>query len=518
MKNVTLKEWKEDLDEFKEKTIEFYEGRLSKQEYKGYSGGYGSYAQRGGSASMLRLRLAGGRITKEKLKFIADCIETYRIDCVHLTTCQTIQLHNLQPLAIFDIIEEALNHGIVTRGGGGDFPRNVMVSPLSGVEQGEYFDVLPYAEAAGEYLLTFIKEEKMPRKLKVGFSNSPANETHATFRDLGFAAQKNGTFDVYAAGGLGNNPKMGIKVAEQAEPCKVLYYICAMRKTFLEHGNYEQRGKARTRYMQDTLGKEGFTASYLENLREVFETGENLDIDLDNNTDALLASKQGDGTAVSGSRVICQKQEGLYAVKYHPVGGCPDPSMFRAIYDMIRDMEAAELRISPDETMYIINLTGKEAGKVLELTSDGAGTPFEESVSCIGASICQMGVRDSQSLLKDCIRAVKESGLKEESLPRIHISGCPSSCGTHQIGEIGFHGCVKSIDKVSYPAFTLHLSGSDKQGAERFGDKTGVILEQDIPGFLIEAGKAAEASGNPFHKWSREHPDELKKIAGKYIK
>ena len=45
---------------------------------------------------------------------------------------------------------------------------------------------LPYAEAAGEYLLTFIKEQKMPRKLKVGFSNSPANQTHATFRDLGF--------------------------------------------------------------------------------------------------------------------------------------------------------------------------------------------------------------------------------------------------------------------------------------------------------------------------------------------
>ncbi len=50
-----------------------------------------------------------------------------------------------------------------------------MCSPLSGVESGEYFDVLPYAEAAGEYLMNFIKAPKMPRKLKVGFSNSPAN-------------------------------------------------------------------------------------------------------------------------------------------------------------------------------------------------------------------------------------------------------------------------------------------------------------------------------------------------------
>ena len=41
--------------------------------------------------------------------------------------------------------------------------------------------------------MTFIKKEVMPRKLKVGFSNGPANETHATFRDLGFVAREDGT-------------------------------------------------------------------------------------------------------------------------------------------------------------------------------------------------------------------------------------------------------------------------------------------------------------------------------------
>ena len=40
------------------------------------------------------------------------------------------------------------------------------------------------------------------RKLKVGFSNGPANETHATFRDLGFVGREDGNFDVYSAGGL----------------------------------------------------------------------------------------------------------------------------------------------------------------------------------------------------------------------------------------------------------------------------------------------------------------------------
>ena len=73
--------------------------------------------------------------------------------------------------------------------------------------------------------MTFINAEKMPRKLKVCFSNSPANVTHATYRDLGFAACPDGTFDVYSAGGLGNNPQFGVKVAEGVAPEKILYYI-----------------------------------------------------------------------------------------------------------------------------------------------------------------------------------------------------------------------------------------------------------------------------------------------------
>ena len=239
-----------------------------------------------------------------------------------------------------------------------------MVSPLSGVEKGEYFDVLPYAETAGEYLLTFIKEQKMPRKLKVGFSNSPANQTHATFRDLGFVARPDGKFDVYSAGGLGNNPRMGLLVAEGVDPSKILYYICAMRDTFIAYGNYEQRNKARTRYMQETLGEEGYVKAYQEKLQAVFDAHDDLDLDIS----PAPVSKKGNGTTAQGKRVIPQKQEGLYAVEYHPLGGCPAPSKFAELYALIAPMEDVEIRLAPDETMYIIHLTGEEAQKVLAAT------------------------------------------------------------------------------------------------------------------------------------------------------
>ena len=39
------------------------------------------------------------------------------------------------------------------------------------------------------------------------------------------------------------------------------------------------------------------------------------------------------------------------------------PEKLGEIYDVIKDMDEVEARISPDETMYIINLTGDEAKK-----------------------------------------------------------------------------------------------------------------------------------------------------------
>lgn len=500
-------EWKKDYEEFEKVTRQFYAGEITVPQYKGFSGGFGSYAQRGGKSGMLRLRLPGGRLSVDKLGFVVRSIEQYKIDKVHLTTCQTIQLHNLSADAVCDLAVAALEHGIVTRGGGGDFPRNVMASPLSGVEKGEYFDVLPYAEAAGKYLMGLIKTVKLPRKLKVCFSNSQANHTHATFRDLGFAAREDGLFDVYSAGGLGNNPKMGVLVAEAVPGSQILYYIKAMVKLFVSYGNYENRAKARTRYMQDVLGDK-YVEAYQEKLTEAMSE-EKLDIQ----AEQRVVTKQPDGVQVDDRRAASQKQEGLYAVEYHPIGGCPAPAKLKELYEAMKDMEQTEIRIAPDEKLYVINLTGAEAQKILEITKDSAQTEFEASVACIGASICQVGLRDSQKVLAELVSASRKWGYEDGVLPKIHISGCPSSCGTHQIGRIGLRGAVKKVDGKTQPAFVLTVNGNDEEGKERFGEQVGTITEAEIPVFFEELGKEISDAGMKFDEWYEVHADRFKEIA-----
>lgn len=543
MNQELMKEFKEDLKEFRAMTEKFYAKEVSVKDYKGFSGGFGSYAQKGGEASMIRLRMPGGRVTKEKLKFLVDSIEKYDVKRAHITTCQTVQFHDLGAKAVCDIMEQAMDVGIVTRGGGGDFPRNTMVSPLSGVEQGEYFDVLPYAERAGDYLMGIIKTVKLPRKLKVGFSNSLANVTHATFRDLGFVAKANGTFDVYSAGGLGNNYRMGVKVAEDAKPEEVLYYVEAMVRTFITYGNYESRAKSRTRYMQETLGVDGYRKAYQEKLAEVKaeykdslliklegKVAENAINNMKNNSTEDSGKKNTDENVIletaesypqkeaASERILPQKQAGLYAVAYHPIGGIVPVKKFGEIYNIVKDVANAEVRIAPDETLYIINLNASQAKAVAAITEDGARNLFETSVSCIGSTVCQIGLRDSQGLLASIVAAVEPYHFADGVLPRIHISGCTSSCGTHQIGKLGFHGASKRVDGKMQPAFAFHVNGADEQGAEHFGEEWGTMVAEEIPDFFVELGQMISAEHLTYESWYTQNPEKLKKIAEKYIR
>lgn len=506
-----LTEFLPDLEEFKEKTMKFHNKEMTVPEYKGFSGGFGSYAQRGGEKHMLRLRMAGGQLTKERLKFVVDVCEQYHIDLIKLTTCQSIQLHNLEAKDLCELIAKAWKAGMISRGGGGDFPRNVMASPLSGVQADENFDVLPYAKEAGEYLMGFIKAVKFPRKLKVCFSNSPANEPHATFRDLGFVSRPDGTFDVYAAGGLGNKPSLGALVAAAVDPAKILYYIKAMVDTFTTYGNYENRGRARTRFMQETLGTKGFIAAYNEKLDEALKT-EKLDVA------PVIPEirKKGNGSAITDRRVTAQKQDGLYSVFYQPIGGVLSPAKAKELYELISDMDDVEIRLTPEEGLYVINCNGDEAKEVHAHTADGANTIFETSVACIGNSICQVGVGNSQALLRSCVDAVQKEDFADGVLPKIHISGCPSSCAAHQTGDIGFRGAVKQTPNGPKPAFAIFVGGCALQGKEHIADTGKAITVEEIPLFLVELGKMISAENMTYETWAAAHWDALEELIAKY--
>lgn len=61
---------------------------------------------------------------------------------------------------------------------------------------------------------------------------------------------------------------------------------------------------------------------------------------------------------------------------WHPIGGQPNAEVFCKLNDYIQSVEGAELRLSPDESAYIINLTGNEAKEVLAITDENTAKMY----------------------------------------------------------------------------------------------------------------------------------------------
>lgn len=503
-----------EIEAFREKGHKFLNGELNVMQFKHASGGFGIYAHRGGKEFMIRLRIPSGVTDVNEIKKVYDLAEKYGMKRIHLTTRQAIQLHGLSIDDVCDLMKEALDNDIYTRGAGGNFPRNVALSPLSGVNTEEAFDATPYALAVGNHFLEKIYTYKLPRKLKVSFSSSNADGAHCTVQDLGFLAVKDGDkecFRVYLGGGLGQNPKMAVKYPELIKAKDVLYHIEAMTKFFMAEGDYENRNKARVRYILDRMGEEEFLAQYKKYVDEAMSQG-----GLDVNINHKAYKKTGNVTELKSTRLFKQKQDGLYSVYLHPVGGQLELTDLKKIIDKIDKIEDVEIRLAMTEGVYFRNLTGKEAEELLALTEDmGGKTVFEQSVACIGVPTCQVGLCNSQGLLESIMNYFKEKGFEKDVLPRVYISGCGNSCGVHQIGSIGFTGKKKRVDEAVQECFTLFVDGAYSIDNARLGKVYGEILSAKIPEFLYELAVDVDSANMKFDEYAKT--PKFEEIVNKYL-
>ena len=55
--------------------------------------------------------------------FLTEVVEREQVGRMKLTTCETIQLHDLSAAQVPALMEAAISCGIYSKGGGGDNPR-----------------------------------------------------------------------------------------------------------------------------------------------------------------------------------------------------------------------------------------------------------------------------------------------------------------------------------------------------------------------------------------------------------
>lgn len=494
----------------------FLNGELTKLEFKKISGGFGVYAQRDGKSFIVRFRLPGGVLKLKDLKFIYDQAKANGLDYIHLTTRQCIQLHNLPIDSICTIMRQGLEQDLYTRGSGGNYPRNVAMSPLSGVSLDEPFDITPYAMASNLHLLQKVYTYKLPRKFKVAFSNTPEDTTHCTVQDMGFIATlENGRplFKLYLGGGLGKDPKCGLLYPSLIEPSDVLYAIEALLALFVKEGDYENHHKARVRYMVDKLGEEGFITAF----SELFALQkESKDLALSPCTPWETSTTW--TPSITHPRLTQQRQEGYYSVYYQPIGGHLELSLLEKLINRLSSLPEAQLRLSMTEGMYITNLKEEEATDLLQLTEGTLpATRLNQSVSCIGVPTCQIGIQNSQDLLQSIVSYFHLQGCTEDILPSIYISGCPNSCGTHQIGGLGLMGKKKKVDGKPCDVFTLYVGGSFHEATTKLGVPVGDLLKEQVPMALYHLATKVKESDQDFSTWMSNNPSHIENILKEYL-
>ncbi len=487
---------KEEVEILRGKGHEFLEGTLSRNEFKGFSGGMGSYAQKETGKFMIRLRTPSGIVTVQHFGLILDYAQKYGLDKIHLTTRQAIQLHDLDIDSVCDIMKDAIDHDLFTRGGGGNFPRNVALSPMAGVDPEEAFDVTPYARQVGDYFFRNATGYKLPRKLKVAFSSNALDTGCATVNDMGFIGVVHDgkpMFKLWLAGGMGSQPALGIPYDECVAPGEVLYYVEAMVRLFMAEGDYENKAKARIRFIPRRMGAEAFIECYKKHLETVrkechfdgiepFVWNEHAGLGM-----TETVSPDG-GTA--NTLILPQKQEGKYTVVLHPLCGQLTVSDGRKIQRILAAIPEAEIRLSMDEEMYIRNLSKDEAENLLKAMEGRMGmTPVRMSVSCVGTPTCQTGVNQSQKLCQAVEAAVAAADLDEARLPRLYISGCPNCCSRHAAAALGFSGRKLKVNGVMAEAFDCFIGGNVCMDASVLAQKAGTILADKIPEMIVALGE-----------------------------
>jgi len=511
--------YEQEIDVFEEVGKKFVQGEITSNEFKASSGGMGVYAQKGGKDFMIRLRVLSGVLDYKTLKLIKDFANDYGLSSIHLTTREAIQLHNLQFDNVIRIMKKSLENDLFTRGGGGNFPRNVSLSPLSGVEDGESFDVTSYAVLVNKYFVSRMNRYRLPRKFKVAFSNNENDTAKATIADLGFLAvnQKGEKyFKVFIGGSLGNQGDISVPFDELVPVKDIIYHVEAAIQLLVEEGDFENKGKARMRFIVKRMGEADFLHCYKKILQQI-KASKNLDI-REQEEQSVSSWEENQLIETDLTNLIPQKQKGLYTVVVHPKGGILNTQDLNQITDFLKNIEQAQMRLCMEESLYMRNLSYEQAKQLLQLISHfGQTTQLERSVSCIGVPTCQIGIGESQKLLNNILTYFEQKELKEDILPSIHISGCLNSCSRHQVSEIGFHCKKKQTPERAEEVYSLHIGGLTSESDTHLAKVYGDLYADTIPEFLYKIAIAISDKKVTFLRYFEQFSEEFEGILKQYL-
>ena len=527
-----------DAAKFETVLAQYLGGEIEEDAFRIFRLNNGIYGQRqGGHNQMVRVKIPWGGLLPDQLDLMADLADTYSRGWGHITTRQNLQFHYVQLEKVPEIMRQLGSVGMTTREACGDTVRNVQGCHLAGACPHEHLDVTAWAEAAYRHFVRNPLGQRLPRKFKINFSGCATDCGQAMFNDVGVIATtrtlEDGSaekgFRVFVAGGLGANPHPALALEEFTAREDLMPTIEACLRVFNNHGNRDNKLRARMKWLVDTLGWEDVQARIIKERRLLLGSSSwpgGIPSEVDKLGDApagkaadVEATPMGQGVPVQIRRrdpfeqwddanVVRGAAKGtVSAIAYARLGDVTS-DQFRALAAIQREM-GLEVRLTNRQNVAFRGLTEEQLPALHErLDAIGMAQPGAELVrdvvTCPGADTCNLAVTQSRGLGAAIGDRLEEEGLAEVGGLRINISGCTNSCGQHHTSDIGFFGAERRAHGRSAPGYQMLLGGYVGQERVHFGDKALRLPAKNAPEATVRVVRRfhdERTAGESFRDW-----------------
>ncbi len=390
---------------------------------------------------MVRIRIPNGLLTSAQTRTVADLAERHARGVADITVRQNVQLHWVTIESLPDVLETLWSAGLTTIGACGDVTRNVTGCPLAGFDAHEICDASPLALEINRQLGGNAEFYNLPRKFKISITGCRSWCNYPEINDVGFTAVTRKRFSatetgfsLRVGGGLSTDPHLAVRLNAFVQWNQVVRVARGVAELFRESEVLRQnRERARLKFLflQHGWTPESFLADLEERIGFALDPAEAEEVPADIHRDHV--------------GIHPQKQPGFSYIGANVLRGRITPEQLRAAANLSDRYADGHVRNTIMQNLVIVNVPSEHAARVAgELNAAGlpvqASTFARGTVACTGSEFCKLALTETKGFARWLTEELDQRlpGFQEQI--RLHITGCPNSCGQHWIADIGIEG------------------------------------------------------------------------------
>jgi len=410
---------------------------------------------------MVRIRIPNGIMTSRQLRKIAELTRLHANGIADLTVRQNIQLHWVTIESLPEVLAGLWDVGLNTTGACGDVVRNVTGCPVAGVDADEIVDASPLVAEVSQLLARNADFYNLPRKFKISIAGCHSWCSYPEINDIGLTAttrRVNGKqeigFSLRVAGGLSAEPYLGARLNAFLRWNQVVPVVKGIAELFRDSDVLrEHRERARLKFL---FLRHGWTADrFLDELQD--RIGFRLDPAAEEHApDDVYRDHVG---------IHAQKQPGLSYVGAVVLRGRLTADQMSAAADLAERYAGGELRSTGMQNLLIINvprITADELSRELDgIGFQVNGSPFARgTVACSGTEFCKLAITETKSFSRWLVEELEERLPGFDQHLKLHVTGCPNSCGQHWIADVGIEGKKIKVNDRMLDAYYFCVGGA----------------------------------------------------------